>query len=251
MGDTLGLFAAGIVLLLLLIASYSRRSTWLALGSMALSIAVVAACLLLVAIRDPSQGRVRLSWIESKLPLVLDQQTADALSASLERIAAAPPCGTAECSTVASEPPPPAEHEPMQASATAGWFDTQAEPKAATYPVAWSLDDRDAQAPVTSPWGFSINGTNVASEALEDVHAVLKPDSTEREIELALDVEGPAHDAQAVIPPNARFGLISATPYDAKQGGAILTFRYVQAGQRKSSILYLSPSMVARLASRG
>ena len=53
------------------------------------------------------------------------------------------------------------------------------------------------------------------------------------------------------IPPNARFGLISATPYDAKQGGAILTFRYVQAGQRKSSILYLSPSMVARLASRG
>ena len=139
----------------------------------------------------------------------------------------------------------------MQASATAGWFDTQAEPKAATYPVAWSLDDGDAQAPVTSRWGFSINGTNVASEALEDVHAVLKPDSTEREIELALDIEGPAHDAQAVIPPNARFGLISATPYDAKQGGAILTFRYVQAGQRKSSILYLSPSMVARLASRG
>ena len=227
MGDTLGLFAAGIVLLLLLIASYSRRSTWLALGSMALSIAVVAACLLLVAIRDPSQGRVRLAWIESKLPLVLDEQTADALAASLERIAAAPPC------------------------ATAGWFDTQAEPKAATYPVAWSLDDGDAQAPVTSPWGFSINGTNVASEALEDVHAVLKPDSTEREVELALDVEGQAHDAQAVIPPNARFGLISATPYDAKQGGAILTFRYVQAGQRKSSILYLSPSMVARLASRG
>ena len=61
----------------------------------------------------------------------------------------------------------------MQASATAGWFDTQAEPKAATYPVAWSFDDRDAQAPVTSPWGFSINGTNVASEALEDVHSVL------------------------------------------------------------------------------
>ena len=79
----MGLFAAGIVLLLLLIASYSRRSTWLALGSMALSIAVVAACLFLVAIRDPSQGRVRLAWIESKLPLVLDQQTADALAASL------------------------------------------------------------------------------------------------------------------------------------------------------------------------
>jgi hypothetical protein len=38
---------------------------------------------------------------------------------------------------------------------------------------------------------------------------------------------------------------------DAKQfGGAILTFRYVQAGQRKTSILYLTPSMVARFANR-
>ena len=106
MGDTLGLFAAGIVLLLLLIASYSRRGTWLALGSMALSIAVVAACLFLVAICDPSQGRVRLAWIESKLPLVLDQQTADALAASLERIAAAPPCAAAECATAASAAAP-------------------------------------------------------------------------------------------------------------------------------------------------
>ena len=34
-------------------------------------------------------------------------------------------------------------------------------------------------------------------------------------------------------------------------GGAILTFRYVQAGQRKSSILYLTPAMVARFANRG
>ena len=251
MGDTLGLFAAGIVLLALFIASYTGRGTWLALGSMALSMAAVAGCLFFVTIHDPSQGRAWLAWIEGKLPLVLDQQMAEELTASLERLAAYRPCDAGECSPPASAAPPPAEREAMQAAATAGWFDTQAEPKAATYPVAWSLDDRDAQAPVTSPWGFSINGTNVASEALEDVHAVLKPDSTEREIELALDVEGPALEAEGVIPPNARFGLISATPYDAKQGGAILTFRYVQAGQRKSSILYLSPSMVARLASRG
>ena len=251
MGDTLGLFAAGIVLLLLLIASYSRRSTWLALGSMALSIAVVAACLLLVAICDPSQGRVRLSWIESKLPLVLDQQTAEALSASLERIAAAPPCGTAECSTVASEPPPPAEHEPMQASATAGWFDTQAEPKAATYPVAWSSTIATPKPPSPAHGAFRSTGPMSPAKPWKTCTPSSSRTSTEREIELALDIEGPAHDAQAVIPPNARFGLISATPYDAKQGGAILTFRYVQAGQRKSSILYLSPSMVARLASRG
>ena len=54
---------------------------------------------------------------------------------------------------------------------------------------------------------------------------------TEREIELALDVEGPALEAEGVIPPNARFGLISATPYDAKQGGTMLTFGYPRTTQ--------------------
>lgn len=250
MGDTLGLFAAGIVLLALFIASYTRRSTWLALGSMALSMAALAACLFFVTIHAPSQGRIWLSWIESRLPLVLDQQMAEELTASLERIAAYRPCDAGECSK-ASEAPVPDERETMQASTAAGWFDTEPEPKPATYPVAWRLDDGDTQAPVTSPWGFSIEGTNVASEALEDVHAVLKPDATEREMELALDVDGKALEAGAAIPPNARFSLISATAYDAKQGGAILSFRYVQAGQSKTSILYLTPAMVARFASRG
>ncbi len=256
-GDTLGLFAAGIVLLALFIASYSRRSTWLALGSMALSLAALAGYLFLAKIHDPSQARTTLDWIESRLPLVMDRQMADELAASLERIAAYRPCAAGECARVAIEASPPvapsaAKREPMQAAATApGWFDTRPEPKVATYPVAWSLDDGGAQAPVTSPWGFSIEGTNVAGDALEDVHAVLKPDATDREIELALDVEGPAREAGEAIPPKARFNLISAAAYDAKQGGAILTFRYIQAGQTKSSILYLTPAMLSRLASRG
>jgi hypothetical protein len=243
-GITLSLFAAGIVLFVLLIASYSRRGTWLALGSMALSMALLFGCLVLATTHDRSQVRSRLAWVANKLPFLLDQQTFADLAASLERVPVAP-----------SPASPVIEREPMQAAATTGWFETKPEPKAdSQYPVAWQLDDRDAPLPVSSPWGFSISGTNVASEALEEVHAVLKPDSTGREIELVVDVEGRALEAGAVIPPNAQFSLISAAPYgdDAKPtGGAILTFRYMQAGQRKSSILYLTPSMVARFASRG
>jgi len=56
------------------------------------------------------------------------------------------------------------------------------------------------------------------------------------------------------IPADARFSLFSAAPQEGasgQTGGAILTFRYVQAGQRKTSILYLTPAMVARFANRG
>jgi len=106
---------------------------------------------------------------------------------------------------------------------------------------------------VTSPWGFSIGGTNVSNEALEQVQAVLKPDATMREMPLALGIEGDAAGDGSVIPADARFSLFSAAPDESAAeptGGAILTFRYVQAGQRKSSILYLTPAMVARFANR-
>src|SRR3989442_1169493 len=49
----------------------------------------------------------------------------------------------------------------------------------------------------------------------------------------------------------ARFSIVSETPNgdgSKQSGGAILTFRYVQAGQRKTSVLYLTPSMVSRFA---
>jgi hypothetical protein len=87
---------------------------------------------------------------------------------------------------------------------------------------------------------------------MEQVQAVLKPDSAQREVPLALLVEGDGVQDGGVIPAAASFTLFSATADEgaAKQGGgAILTFRYVQAGQLKSSILYLTPAMVARLAS--
>ncbi|MGE3529558.1 MAG: hypothetical protein AB7G54_09025, partial [Methyloceanibacter sp.] len=54
-----------------------------------------------------------------------------------------------------------------------------------------------------------------------------------------------------VIPTGARFSFGSDTPGDAKPpAGAILTFRYVAAGQQRAAILYLGAATVARFASR-
>jgi hypothetical protein len=253
----LSLFAAGVALLALLIASYTRRSTWIALGSMAISMAVLFGCLFLSTIHGPNQLRTRFAWIASKLPLVLDQQTVDDLATALEHIPASRPCDGQRpaCGTAASGPSPPAERETVQAAATAGWFETKQEPKATSQsPVAWHLDDRDVQPASTDTAGFLISGTNVSDQTLEEVRAVLKPDASQRELELALSVEGDGFEAGTVIPPGARFSLVSVTANEdgSKQsGGAILRFRYVQAGQRKTSILYLTPSMIGRLANRG
>ncbi len=242
-GITLSLFAAGIVLFVLLIASYSRRGTWLALGSMALSMAVLFGCLILATTHDRSQVRTRLAWIAGKFPSVLDRQTAADLAASLER------------SPVAASPASPSPaREAMQADATAGWLETKPDPKVdSPYPVAWRLDDRDVQPSSSGTEGFSISGTNVSDQALEQVQAVLKPDASNREVELALTVEGHKVGDGTVIPAEARFSLVAANPNQdgAEQiRGAILSFRYVQAGQRKSSILYLTPSMLSRFANR-
>jgi len=252
----LSLFAAGVALLALFIASYSRRSTWIALGSMTMSMALLFGCLFLATIHDRSRVRTSLAWVASKLSLVLDRQTAEQVAASLERLQAPSPCvaGQAGCGTEMAAPPL-AEREPVQAAATtAGWFDAKPDPKAISQsPVAWTLDDREVQRPVTSPWGFSISGTNVSDEALEQVQAVLKPDASQRELELALDIEGHVLEDGTVIPAGARFSLVSESPDEdgSRLGGAILSFRYVQAGQCKTSILYLTPAMVARFATRG
>jgi hypothetical protein len=257
----LSLFAAGIVLFVLLIASYSGRGAWIALGSMALSATLLFGCLFLVSSQDRSQVRTRLAWVASELPLLLDRQTFEQFAASLEPPHAPSPCGAGQpgCSLETTPAPiaaapPVAEPEPVQAAATApGWFDAKPDPQTTPQsPVAWQLDERDVQ-PVTSPWGFSIGGTNVSDQALEQVQAVLKPDSARREMPLALSVDGDETGDGSAIPAKARFGLFSAAPDDGASeqiGGAILTFRYVQAGQRKSSILYLTPAMVARLANR-
>jgi hypothetical protein len=254
----LSLFAAGIVLFVLLLASYSGRGTWIALGSMTMSMALLFGCLLLATSHDRRGIRTNLAWVAHEFPLLLDRQTAEQLAASLERLKAPSLCGAGQLGCAPEIAPaqplaePLAERETVQAAATApGWFDTNPDPKTNSQsPVTWQLDVRDVQ-PVTSPWGFSIHGTNVSDQTLEQVQAVLKPDSAKGEVPLGLSVEG---GDGSVIPADARFSLFSAAPEEdasGRIGGAILTFRYVQAGQRKSSILYLTPAMVARLAGGG
>ena len=251
----MSLIAVGVIIFALLIATYSRRTTWLAFGSMTISMAALFGCLFLATIHDRSQIRPRLEWIAGTLPLALDRQTVDQLIASLESSHPASPCsaGQSGCGTEPAAAPRRAEPEPVQAAA-APWFDTSPDPKTNSQsPVAWDLDEPGVQPPVTSPWGFSIGGINVSDAALEQVQAVLKPDSTGREFELVLDVEGSVLEGAPVIPAGARFSLVSESPEEDSEslGGAILSFRYVQAGQRKTSILYLTPSMLSRFANRG
>jgi hypothetical protein len=281
-GDTLSLFAAGAALLALLFASYSRRSTWLALGSTAMSMAALVGLLFVMTSPDQSQVRTRLAWVGSKLPLVLNGQVPDDLITAFEHLltpsscdasrrpgcrtvaSAEPPAAasteppavaSAEPPAVASAEPPAVRREAMQAAATTGWLESKPESKSTSpSPVRWLLGDQHGQASSSSAEGFSISGTNVSDQALEQVHAVLKPDASQREVSLALNVDGHKSEAGAVIPAGARFSLVSEIPNGdgLKQfGGAILSFRYIQAGQRKTSILYLTPSMVARFANRG
>ena len=98
--------------------------------------------------------------------------------------------------------------------------------------------------------GFAIGGVNSSDQDLSQVQATLKPDGGGREIALALRVEGRAA-SNAVIPAGARFSFGSDATDDAKPStGAILTFRYVIAGQQKAAIVYLSAATIARFASR-
>ncbi len=285
-------------------ASYSRRSTWLALCSMTLSMAAVIGFLFVATTQTPSQVRTRAAWAASELSLVIDQQSLDELASAMqqvsmalqrastairqvstvaERVALASYCDLVRrpgCGATAGAEPPAAAPEAVQATASTGWLGNtpdaepaapEAEQTAATpdlpatkpdeeasseppvtssdSPVSWRLDDPEVQA--GSAEGILIRGTNVSDQAFEDVHAILKPDSTERDVELVLNVEG--QKPGTVIPAGAQFSLVSQSPNDdgSRQGGAILTFRYVQAGDVKTSILYLTPAMVARLANRG
>ena len=116
-------FAAGVVVFVLFVASYSRRSTWLALCSMSMSMALVFGCLFLSTVHDHSQVRMRFAWAASKLPLVLDRQIADYLAAALEQLATSPRCdiGRQGCSAATSAALLPTKGVAKQPAAAAGW----------------------------------------------------------------------------------------------------------------------------------
>lgn len=285
----MSLLAAGLALLILLIASYSGRAAWIALGSATLSMAALVGVLFLAASQDPGQVRAGAAWVANELSLVADRPTVEHLKSAVERLSTALSCEAAQkpgCTTAASADTPAAAPEAMQAAATTSWLEPEATPEpvvqeppkqelakqgpqkqelvkqepqkqeargASKSPVAWRLDDAGVQISSGGAGGFSVGGMNVSDKALEQIHAVLKPDGTQREMPLSLSVEGQSSEPGTSIPAGARFSLASATPNEdgsETSGGAILSFRYVQAGQRKSSILYLTPAIVARLANR-
>ena len=285
----MSLLAAGLALFILLIASYSGRAAWIALGSATLSMAALVGVLFVAASQDPGQVRASAAWVANELSLVADRPTVEHLKSAVERLSTALSCEAAQkpgCTTAASADTPAAAPEAMQAAATTSWLEPEATPEpvvqeppkqelakqgpqkqelakqepqkqeargASKSPVAWRLDDAGVQISSGGAGGFSVGGMNVSDKALEQIHAVLKPDGTQREMPLSLSVEGQSSEPGTSIPAGARFSLASATPNEdgsETSGGAILSFRYVQAGQRKSSILYLTPATVARLANR-
>jgi len=147
-GGMLSLFAAGVVVFVLFVASYSRRGTWLVLCSMSMSMALVFGCLFLSTVHDHSQVRMRFTWAASKLPLVLDRQIADDLAVALEDLATSPRCdkGRQECSAANSAALLPTKGVAKQPAAATGWTETKPHFKATSrYPVAWrqAADDRD------------------------------------------------------------------------------------------------------------
>ena len=246
------LFAASAALLALLIASYAGRRAWIACCSMAVTAVAVAGFVFVSTAATKDQLRARAAWLASGLRDGFDRQTLQALTAPIEHLATQ---GAKESRAAENEEPAATDSNAVQASVTTGWFGASGAPKAdANSPVVWLLDD--AKGPVTAPVGdgAAIAGVNSSDQELSQVHATLKPDASQREVALALNVEGRAADGAAVIPAGARFSLTPETPDAVRarsSGGAILTFRYLCAGQQKSTILYLNAATLARFASRG
>jgi hypothetical protein len=249
----LDLLAAGIVVFALLLASYSTRNTWIALGSMAISIAALVGFLFLYTAPESGPVHASLAEIAKELPSGWDEPVLN-LAAAIDETSA----------SVANALS--ARQKPIQAASTTGWFGATAESEVAPdsptpesptpesptadspapeSAIQWFLDDP----PPAGSKAFLIEGVNVSDQPLEAVQAVLKPDSGAGELELVLNVEG--GKGGAVVPPGERFSLAAETltEDEAKQlGGAILSVGYVQAGRRKTSIMYLTPPMLAQRA---
>jgi spore germination cell wall hydrolase CwlJ-like protein len=134
----LSLFAAGAVVFVLFVASYSQRGSWLALCSVSMSIASVFGCLFLSTVNDHNQVRMRFAWAASKLALVVDRQTADDLAVALEQLATSPRCKIRRqgCNAATSTALLPTKDVAKQPAAAAGWTETK---------PAWRLtaEDRD------------------------------------------------------------------------------------------------------------
>jgi spore germination cell wall hydrolase CwlJ-like protein len=91
---------------------------------------------------------MRFAWAASKLPLVLDPQIADDVTAGLGHLATSSRCDIRRqgCDQAMSAALLPTKEVENQLAASAGWTETKPDPKAMSrYPVAWrqAVDDRD------------------------------------------------------------------------------------------------------------
>lgn len=248
----MGLFACGVVLFALLMASYSHRGAWLALGSATLSITLVLGLVFLALGRVPSPVRQGLAQLGQELPAEWNQH-AETITAAVERASTA----------LASAKKRAEQRKPILAAATPDWLapeqETGSTPEPAPAPaplrahsggpIKWFFD----QPSLASNATLLLSGANVSDHSLEDVKAVLKPDLGGGTLVLALAVEGRDGNDAATIPPGARFSLApkTLTKNELKQlGGAILSFSYTQDGARKTSITYLTPPMLGGQAAR-
>lgn len=250
------LIAAGIIVFILLLASYSTRKTWIALGSMAVSITLLIGALLLFTAQDAEKIHSGFATLAKKLPDGWEQPLFH-LTAAIGQASTA----VANAIKTRAEKLGPVQ-ETLQATLTSDWFGAtsdvqiaapdkpEAEPTAEPEPepsatIAWRLQPADGEI-------LQLGGTNVSGHALEKVRAILKPDSDTEKLELILQIEGQTAGA-TTIPPGASFDLVApALTGDeaAEFGGAILSLGYVQQGQRKKAIMYLTPPMLGRVATR-
>jgi hypothetical protein len=231
----LDLVVAGIFVFALLLASYSTRGDWVALGSTALSIVLIAGFFFLSTAGEPTPFRDELTGLATKLPSGWDQRAVN-LANVIEEVSAA----SAAARKRAAERPP----EPILAEAEPALKPKPASESRVAVPIKWLLDE-----PATNQI-FALSGTNVSGQPLSDVQAVLKPDSDATVFDLTLQSAGTTGKRGSVIAPGARFSLAATalTKDQAKHlGGAILSVSYVQDGNRKTSIMYLSPPTIAAL----
>ena len=138
----MSLFAAGAVVFVLFVASYSQRGSWLALCSMSMSIASVFGYFFVSTAHDHNQIRMTFAWAASKLPLVVDRQTAHDFAPGLEDLATSPRCDIA-CNAATNAALLPKKDVENQLAIVGGSTKSKPDPEAMPIASRQAVEDRD------------------------------------------------------------------------------------------------------------
>jgi hypothetical protein len=242
-GISLVLFGTGIALIsALLILSYSGRGLSIACCSTAMSMLCFIGCLSLPAIDNPGHLRAGLSWLETRLTMVLDERDLVELTQWISSLDEA-------YMTTSREEPPIHDAVPQTASSTHKTGQTvkadstvaRRHPRnesndTARSVVTWVLDEpNDRVSSSDFAPEYFIRGINRSDQALTEVRATLKLDSSQSEVALQVNVQRDEFGSATVIPPGAQFVLrrhLAKAHAAIQSGGAILKFRYTLAERR-------------------